>query len=197
MNKMLIILSTCLLMVPIFVILTHEGVFYGSASASTMMTNESSTNSDTSTTALVPLKIAGVIASENNNGTNNSGYSIDGNMSSRWSAKGTEWIDVDLGSEQLIKKVDIFWRPGSENATGTRVYSFDLFVINDETGKADYVDLDNKGITHSSILVNEPDGFTGNRVRILGYGNSLNSWNSIEEIKVWGSNNASSMEGLT
>ena len=118
-------------------------------------------------------------------------------MSSRWSAKGTEWIDVDLGSEQLIKKVDIFWRSGFENATGTRVYSFDLFVINDETGKADYVDLDNKGITHSSILVNEPDGFAGNRVRILGYGNSLNSWNSIEEIKVWGSNKGSSMEGIT
>ena len=42
----------------------------------------------------IPLKIVGVIASENNNGTNNSGNSVDGNMSSRWSAKGNEWIDI-------------------------------------------------------------------------------------------------------
>ena len=189
MNKTLIILSTSLLMIPIFVILADDGILSGNASASTstMSSNESSTNSDTSTTALIPLKIVGVIASENNNGTNNSGNAADGNMSSRWSAKGNEWIDLDLGSEQLIKKVDIFWRPGPENATGTRVYSFDLFVINDETGKPDYVDLDNKGITRSSILINEPDGFAGNRVRIFGYGNSLNNWDSIQEIKVWGS----------
>ena len=95
-----------------FVMFMDKDVLSGSASASTMGSNESSTNSDTGPTALVPLKIAGVIASKNNNGTNNSGYSVDGNMSSRWSAKGTEWIDVDLGSEQLIKKVDIFWHSG-------------------------------------------------------------------------------------
>jgi hypothetical protein len=191
MSKAFIILPVSLLAISVLVLFTGTEVLYSNASAS-FNSNESSTDRDTGTSSLVPLKIAGVIASENNNGTNNSGSAADGNMSSRWSAKGNAWIDVDLGSEQLIKKVDIFWRPASENATGTRVYSFDLFVINDETGMPDYVDLDKKGITRSSILVNEPDGFAGNRIRIYGYGNSLNNWNSIEEIKVWGSKNSES-----
>ena len=42
------------------------------------------------------------------------------------------------------------------------------------------------GINNTSALVNQPDGFAGNRIRINGHGNSLNDWNSIQEIQIWG-----------
>ncbi|MCX7715624.1 MAG: stalk domain-containing protein [Clostridia bacterium] len=71
------------------------------------------------------LPVFAVEASDND-GNNESG-AIDGDMETRWSAYGPNWLIVDLGSEQEIAGVAIAMWKGDE-----RIYPFSIEVSNDK-----------------------------------------------------------------
>ena len=133
------------------------------------------------TNSLVELDIVELRAGANyNKNIYNSGNSIDGDLSTKWSMGGEQWIEADLGSPQLVKRVDILWQPGNDS----RNASFEIQVINDEAGTKSILGVES--ISDSQIHVNDPIGLDANRVKLYAHNISRNDWNSILEIKVWG-----------
>ena len=108
---------------------------------------------------------------------------IDGDPSTRWSAPGDgQWIEYDLGSPQSISQVKASWHKGNE-----RVATFSINVSSNGSTWTTVLDHTNSSGT-SLGLESYPVVAEGARyVRIIGHGNSANSWNSITEVEIWGS----------
>ena len=133
------------------------------------------------TNSLVQLDIVGLRTGANyNKNIYNSGNSIDGDLSTKWSVGGEQWIEADLGSQQLVKRIDIQLQPGNDS----RNASFEIQVINDGAGTTSILGVESIG--DSQIQVNDPIGLDANRVKLYAHNISRNDWNSMLEIKVWG-----------
>ena len=103
---------------------------------------------------------------------------VDGSLSTRWSADGEgEWLMLEFAEKVPVKLV----RVAAMNAT-SRKTKFDIEVSDD-------------GVNWTKIIEHETDGMTpgyeymecdsaGKYVRLYGYGNSVNEWNSILEFNV-------------
>ena len=105
---------------------------------------------------------------------------IDGDLSTRWSAKGTkQWLRLDLGQPRQLGEVEIAWYRGDERKA--------LFEIE---ASADGRNWRQVFSGTSSGRTTGPERYAvaakTRFVRIVGRGNTENRWNSISEIKLYG-----------
>jgi F5/8 type C domain len=126
------------------------------------------------------LPISGVTASGNDG--NVPSNVLDNNLATRWSSNGIgQWIRADLGTSKNICSVDIAWYKGNE-----RRYNFVIATSTD-------------GITFANKLTGTSSGTTLNSekytiastnaryVRVTVNGNTQNTWASITELDIFGS----------
>jgi len=107
---------------------------------------------------------------------------LDNNLSpeSRWSAEGSgEWILYDLGSSKILDRINLAFYKGDARRTKLNVE-----VSNDKlTWKTLFT-----GTSTQYTLGYQPFDLKANTaryVRVVGYGNTDNSWNSIVETQVF------------
>lgn len=107
---------------------------------------------------------------------------LDGSLATRWSAQGEgEWIAYDLGVPQNLHGLRIAWYLGD-----TRSSTFSIQISVDGTSWATVADHRvSSGSTNGFEYVGFP-GTSGRHLRIVGFGNSSNDWNSIVEVEILG-----------
>jgi endoglucanase len=105
---------------------------------------------------------------------------LDNNLSTRWSANGDgQWIQFCLNTATTVNGVQIAFYNG--NARSSR---FDVLTGNDGTNWTTAA----SGLQSSGTTLNLEtftfSGRTAKYVRIVGHGNSVNTWNSYTEVKI-------------
>ncbi len=121
-----------------------------------------------------------VVEASSNDG-NGPSNTLDGSLDSRWSANGNgQWIEYTLCETSDVKQVDIAWYKGDQ-----RFATFAVEAGSDQESAATVF----SGVSSGSTTGFENYQLSANQsdvVRVVGYGNSVNSWNSITEIKIYG-----------
>ncbi len=105
---------------------------------------------------------------------------LDGNLATRWSAEGEQWIEFDLGSQAEVQLVAAAWLNGDQRQT-----IFDLEASNDGTDWTTLYSGRSSGITKDYEVYNFVDT-QARYVRIRGYGNTQSGWNSLNEVALFG-----------
>jgi len=111
---------------------------------------------------------------------------IDGNLATRWSAKGDgQWILYDLGNSYTLSELQIAWYKGDQ-----RQASFDVYSGNDINNLSNTFSGTSSG-TSLNLESYDISGNVARYVKIIGHGNSSNTWNSITETKILGTSSNS------
>lgn len=108
---------------------------------------------------------------------------LDGDLNTRWSSKGItgKYITYDLGETRKVDEIKIAWYKGDQRvsyfqvAIGNSTSSFQT-VLNRKTNGS-------SGASNDLEKYELPDT-EGRYVRIRGFGNSSNDWNSITEVQI-------------
>jgi subtilisin family serine protease len=101
----------------------------------------------------------------------------DGQLSTRWSAEGAgAWIQYDLHGTKTVDQVAIAWYRGEH-----RVATFDIAVSMDAVHWTVVYRGTSSGTTPHPETYRFPAGLA-RFIRITGYGNTENQWNSITEV---------------
>jgi hypothetical protein len=110
---------------------------------------------------------------------------IDGDFGTRWSAFGDgQWIQYDLGvATMTVSQVTIAWYQGK-----WRKSRFDVEVSKNGTTWTRVFSGTSRGRTLDPEAYDVAD-VTARYIRIVGYGNSMNNWNSITEVAIYGRQN--------
>ena len=126
------------------------------------------------------ISVADVAESETQQPENPASAAVDGNMATRWSCQGDQWLQLDLGTVKKTNYVAIAFYMGT-----VRESYFDIEVSNDEKTWTTVYTGHSSGISDDMEVFNIGD--TECRyVRIHGKGNSTNGWNSYTEVQVYG-----------
>jgi hypothetical protein len=125
-----------------------------------------------------PLPVSGVTARDFQD-PNTPANTNDLDLNTRWSAKGDgQWIEFDLGEgKPMLNQVSIAWYQGDR-----RSFTFDIETSTDGENWT----LTYGGYSSGTTLELQPHAFAATRaryVRIIGFGNSRNDWNSITEVE--------------
>lgn len=140
--------------------------------------------------AAVPdhLPVASVSASSSDG--NVAENAVDDDPATRWSAQTTDqaepqWLAVDLGSVRAVGYLGIAWHSGDKRRS-----SYGLQVSADGSQWTTVVDRATSSGTTADLepvtLGAAPEtGRSARYLRYLGYGNSVNGWNSILELRVY------------
>ncbi|MDO6421822.1 polysaccharide lyase family 7 protein [Saccharophagus degradans] len=132
------------------------------------------------------LDVHSVVASSDDG--NVASNTLDGSLSTRWSANGNgQTITYNLGSMQLVKSVSMAFYKGDQRSA-----TFDIQVSPDGSNFSTVFSGESSGSTlalEEFDIPNMPAQF----VRIVGYGNSANSWNSITEVEIYGGGDISNV----
>jgi hypothetical protein len=105
---------------------------------------------------------------------------LDGNMTSRWSASGEQWIQYDLGMTREVGAVSIAYYVGN-----TRISFFKVEVSQDgEAWQQVFSGKSSGETTEHEVFAFSP--IDARYVRITGFGNNQNAWNSMSEVKLYG-----------
>ncbi|GAA4848838.1 polysaccharide lyase family 7 protein [Algivirga pacifica] len=108
---------------------------------------------------------------------------LDGDLNTRWSGNGDgAYITLDLGSVDTVSSLDIAWYKGNERSS-----YFDI-LLGSSTSNLSQVYT---GSSSGNTLDPESYDFTSTParyIRIVGHGNSSNTWNSITEVTAYGNN---------
>jgi len=126
------------------------------------------------------IEPAGVEVSEEPQPENHKGFAIDGNLSTRWSAEGVgQWITLDYGKSVPIDYIGAAFMNGT-----ARVTKYKLYISNDnETWELIY-DGGSSGLTND-IELSPYIGKSARYIRLEGFGNSVNMWNSVTEFAAY------------
>ncbi|AWB65718.1 hypothetical protein C2869_04355 [Saccharobesus litoralis] len=104
---------------------------------------------------------------------------LDNDLGTRWSANGDgEYIEYDLGANFSIDSLDIAFFKGDQRSA-----TFDVLTSADATNWTTVF----SGVQSQSTASQQNVALTsseGQFVRIVGYGNSANTWNSITEVDI-------------
>lgn len=132
--------------------------------------------------ATAKFSIPGASVTASDNDGNVPANTVDGSLSTRWSANGDpEWIRFDLGSTKTIEYVKIAWLNGD-----SRVYTFDLQKSADGSSWTTIASgLTSSGTSLALQTFNITDTAT-RYLRYVGHGSNVNLWNSVTEVEVWG-----------
>ncbi len=134
------------------------------------------------------LEIAGVTASDFQ-GTNRPENVLDGNLSTRWSAESPElegednapYIDFELSELTEVSGIRIAWFRGDQRKSSFKV------LVSQNGVEYVFVFLSGESSGNTKALETYSFGsFPAKFVRILGFGNSDNRWNSITEVEIIG-----------
>lgn len=109
----------------------------------------------------------------------------DGFLDTRWSSDGdNEWIQADLGSVKDISVVTLAFYSGKQ-----RVTYFDILISEDGKKWSTVFSGESSGMTdgYESYFIGSKKA---RYVKINCFGNSLNKWNSLSEIEIYGKNEA-------
>lgn len=105
---------------------------------------------------------------------------VDGSLETRWSADGDgQWIKYDLGSNKVIDYVKIAWFRGNVRTT-----AFDILVSTDDVNWTEIFSGTSSGKTLQLETFDFED-VSARYVKIVGHGNSVNTFNSITETEIW------------
>lgn len=106
---------------------------------------------------------------------------FDGSLSTRWSANGVgQYVQIDFGDEYAISDVQIAWYKGS-----SRTSSYEVQGSVDGVNWVTELLGTSAGDTNELVSVGG-FAFDARYVRIVGQGNSSNTWNSITEVAIYG-----------
>ncbi len=111
---------------------------------------------------------------------NQPGNTLDKDLDTRWSVEGDgQWIEYDLGRVATVDRVWIAWYRGDRRQADFNVeVSVDgqawVHVLKDERSSGQTVEPESYGF----------ESTTARYVRIVGYGNSENDWNSVTEVSI-------------
>jgi hypothetical protein len=145
--------------------------------------SDSSVTSVTYTITTAPAKIVvpgtSVLASADDG--NVAANTVDGSLSTRWSANGDgQWVRYDLGATKTVAYVKVAFYSGD-----TRTSTFDVQTSSDGTTWTTRGSFTSGG-TSLSLQTFDFADVSARYVRYLGHGNSVNLWNSLTEVEVWG-----------
>ncbi|TRX59623.1 alginate lyase [Fulvivirga sp. M361] len=117
---------------------------------------------------------------------------LDGNFSTRWSANGAgQYITFDLGSSKTVGSMKVAWHKGDQ-----RVADFKIRVGNSTSSMSTVFDGLSSGNT-TSLESYDFNDVSVRYVRITGFGNTSNTWNSIAEVEILGSDGTGGGGGTT
>ena len=138
--------------------------------------NQSKAQTATSSVKLTPVSVT-ASTNDGNLPTN----AIDNNLNTRWSAKEVgQTITLDYGIVKKIDYVSIAFYNGNQ-----RTNTFDIQVSSDGANWTNVLSK-SKSAVNSSAQIFDINDTAARYVRYVGYGNSLNTWNSITEIAAYG-----------
>ncbi len=111
---------------------------------------------------------------------------FDNEITTNWAVKEDDlgnpgWGIFDLGSVKTIDSISTAYMRGSE-----RIYTFSIYVSQDGVNYTLVKDKLQSPGTGSQLDTYDLGGVQGRYVKYVGYGNSVNSWNSITEIVISG-----------
>jgi len=111
-------------------------------------------------------------------------YTIDAKRETRWSAEGTDgkWISYEFSGLDTVYCINISWYKGDE-----RVSYFDVEYSKDKSNWVTILsDYQSSGMTDNfqTYMIDHP--VEAKYLRVVGYGNSNNDWNSINEVEIYG-----------
>ncbi|WP_407564614.1 chondroitinase-B domain-containing protein [Streptomyces sp. 184] len=112
---------------------------------------------------------------------------LDGDLSTRWSAEGEGvWIRYDLGSPQTVGSTTVAWHQGD-----TRKNTFDVQLSDD--GSSWTTVLSQKSSSGTTLQPQSYDfaDTSARYLRIVGHGNTANDWTSITETAIYGADGGS------
>jgi len=114
---------------------------------------------------------------------------LDNNLSTRWSANGDgQWIQFCLGSSSTVSGVQIAFYNGN-----TRSSKFDILTGTDgQNWTTAASGLQSSG-TSTNLETFTFSSRTAKYVRIVGHGNSVNTWNSYTEVKIQTASSAAAL----
>ncbi|MCF6361755.1 MAG: right-handed parallel beta-helix repeat-containing protein [Cyclobacteriaceae bacterium] len=108
---------------------------------------------------------------------------LDGDLVTRWSSNGSgQYITYDLGSVKSISSMKIAWYKGDQRNS--------YFKIRVGATTSSLSTVYNASTTGSSGTTLQLETYDFNQVsaryvRITGFGNSSNAWNSVTEVEIW------------
>jgi unsaturated chondroitin disaccharide hydrolase len=124
------------------------------------------------------LAVAAVTASADDG--NRPENTLDNNFSTRWSAQGDgQWIRFDLGAIKTVRKIAVAWYLGDKRTARSAVQT----SRDGATWTTGFQGI-SSGTTTAQETYDLPD-VPARYVRILGHGNSQNTWNSITEVDIY------------
>lgn len=108
---------------------------------------------------------------------------LDGNLGTRWSANGNgAYITYDLGSSKSVESMKIAWYKGDQRNSYFKIRAgattSSLSTVYDASS------LGSSGNT-ASLETYSFNAVNARYVRITGFGNSSNTWNSVTEVEIW------------
>ncbi|QNK59596.1 chondroitinase-B domain-containing protein [Paenibacillus sp. PAMC21692] len=110
-------------------------------------------------------------------------HTIDGDLGTRWSASGDgEWVQYGLGSSKRVEYVKIAFFNGA-----SRTFTFDIQTSYDGYNFSTALSGAVSSLSNSLQTFDFADVAPVRYVRIVGHGNSVNAWNSITEVEIYGS----------
>ncbi|WP_410813905.1 polysaccharide lyase family 7 protein [Micromonospora sp. 067-2] len=134
----------------------------------------------TAAQAAATVPIASVTASSDDG--NVPANTLDGSLSTRWSAEGDgSWIRFDLGASTQIGSVGIAWHQGDR-----RTFTFTVQTSADASSWTTVVGQRQSSGTTLQLEAYDFTDRAARYVRVVGYGNTVNDWNSITEARVYG-----------
>ena len=103
--------------------------------------------------------------------------SVDGDLSTRWSANGTkEWCIYDLGSSKTIDAFAVAFWMGNQ-----RMFDFEILVSDDNKNYTKVMAVITKGDTESPVVYVPDSPVTARYIKLSCHGSNTNEWNNIIE----------------
>lgn len=127
---------------------------------------------------IVVVTIVGVTASAEPQPENSAANTIDGDLSTRWSAEGDQWIQYELRDLLTIRTVQIAWYSGDKRST-----TFEIEVSQDGNTWQQVYAGQSSGTTSDFEAYSFP-ATPAKYVRIVAHGNSSSDWDSISEVAI-------------
>ncbi|GAA3648507.1 polysaccharide lyase family 7 protein [Flavivirga jejuensis] len=129
----------------------------------------------------VKMSINSVSASAQHSSTYSAAKATDGNLNTRWTANGTVYLYLDLGSTALIDYVKI-----AHHAGNSRVYKMKFHVRNSTSGSWNLVGTKSSPGNTSNFYDYDLVNSNNRYMRVTCTGNSSNGYSDIKEIELWG-----------
>jgi hypothetical protein len=107
---------------------------------------------------------------------------LDNDLDTRWSGNGdSAWIDYELDALYNLNYISMAWFRADE-----RTSYFGIYASVDSVNWISVVAYDSTRESHTDFQDVSLGGIEAKYVRVTGYGNSMNEWNSILETRIYG-----------